>query len=80
MQSAEILGLKLVLNELVAFRRLSDGTKFRNNLIGPRMNQKTGQLSYVNERTEMILTYALCSFANIGSIGIQLGGLGRYIA
>ena len=24
----------------------------------------------------MISTYALCGFANIGSIGIQLGGLG----
>jgi CNT family concentrative nucleoside transporter len=30
----------------------------------------------VSERTKTILTYALCGFANVGSIGIQLGGLG----
>ena len=27
-------------------------------------------------RTVTILTYALCGFANFGSIGIQLGGIG----
>ena len=26
-------------------------------------------------RSEIIATYALCGFANLGSIGIQLGGL-----
>ncbi len=26
-------------------------------------------------RSEIIATYALCGFANIGSIGIQIGGL-----
>lgn len=30
----------------------------------------------VSNRTRIILTYALCGFANIGSIGIQIGGLG----
>ena len=29
-----------------------------------------------SERTVTILTYALCGFANFGSIGIQLGGIG----
>ncbi len=27
-------------------------------------------------RSELIATYALCGFANLGSIGIQLGGIG----
>lgn len=27
-------------------------------------------------RSEIIATYALCGFANLSSIGIQLGGLG----
>ena len=27
-------------------------------------------------RSEVISTYALCGFANLGSIGVQLGGLG----
>ena len=28
-----------------------------------------------NERTVMITTYALCGFANFGSMGIQIGGI-----
>ena len=27
-------------------------------------------------RTQIILTYALCGFSNIASIGIQIGGIG----
>ena len=34
------------------------------------------ELAPVSERTKTILTYALCGFANVGSIGIQIGGLG----
>ncbi|OOB76766.1 Na+ dependent nucleoside transporter domain-containing protein [Clostridium haemolyticum] len=30
----------------------------------------------LNPKTVMILTYALCGFANISSIGIQIGGIG----
>ena len=33
----------------------------------------SGQIS---ERTAIIASYALCGFANFGSIGIQLGGIG----
>ncbi len=33
-------------------------------------------LSFIKQlRSEIIATYALCGFANIGSIGIQIGGL-----
>jgi CNT family concentrative nucleoside transporter len=30
-------------------------------------------------RTRMILTYALCGFANFGSLGIMIGGLGAML-
>jgi concentrative nucleoside transporter, CNT family len=30
----------------------------------------------LSERTRMLLTYALCGFANFGSLGIMIGGLG----
>jgi len=33
-------------------------------------------LPHFQERAEVIATYALCGFANLGSIGIMLGGLG----
>ncbi|MGD8913915.1 MAG: nucleoside transporter C-terminal domain-containing protein [Candidatus Thiodiazotropha sp.] len=33
----------------------------------------------LSERSRLILTYALCGFANFGSLGIMLGGLGSII-
>jgi CNT family concentrative nucleoside transporter len=30
----------------------------------------------MTERTRMILTYALCGFANVGSVGITVSGMG----
>ena len=32
--------------------------------------------SGLSERTRLLLTYALCGFANLGSLGIMIGGLG----
>lgn len=55
-----LLGIKVSANEFVAYLRLTD-------LI------QTGQLS---PRSITIATYALCGFANFGSIGIQIGGIG----
>ncbi|MES9945836.1 MAG: nucleoside transporter C-terminal domain-containing protein [Candidatus Thiodiazotropha sp.] len=39
-------------------------------------NLPEGSLS---ERSRLILTYALCGFANFGSLGIMLGGLGSMV-
>jgi len=30
----------------------------------------------LSERSRVLLTYALCGFANFGSLGIMIGGLG----
>jgi CNT family concentrative nucleoside transporter len=56
---ADLLGTKLVANELVAFSRM-------NELY----------LGTLSKRGRVLATYALTSFANISSIGIQLGGIG----
>src|SRR5688572_3689345 len=34
------------------------------------------KMSELSERSRVLLTYALCGFANFGSLGIMLGGLG----
>jgi CNT family concentrative nucleoside transporter len=34
------------------------------------------QMSQLSERTRVLMTYALCGFANLGSLGIMIGGLG----
>lgn len=59
-KAGELLGLKTVANEFLAYEQLADWDKGRQ----------------VTPRTVMILSYAMCGFANLGSIGIQIGGIG----
>jgi concentrative nucleoside transporter, CNT family len=59
--AGSLLGEKTVLNEFVAYFSMA-------NL------EATGVLT--DDRTRVILTYALCGFSNIVSIGIQIGGIG----
>jgi CNT family concentrative nucleoside transporter len=53
-----LLGTRMVLNELVAF-----------SMLGP-------QRGMLDPRSFTIATFALCGFANLSSIGIQIGGIG----
>ncbi len=57
-----LFGTKLVLNEFVAYLRLSPAGENVQALLQPR--------------SVLIVTYALCGFANFSSIGIQIGGIG----
>ncbi|GAB4149239.1 MAG: nucleoside transporter C-terminal domain-containing protein [Planctomycetaceae bacterium] len=59
----ELIGTKIVANELIAYHDLANMTK--NQLI--------------STRSEIIATYALCGFANFGSIGIQIGGISAIV-
>ncbi|MDY7092908.1 MAG: nucleoside transporter C-terminal domain-containing protein [Acidobacteriota bacterium] len=58
-QVGNLLGIKLSLNEFVAFGTL--GTYIQEGTLG--------------DRGTIIATYALCGFANFSSIGIQIGGI-----
>ncbi|MYE06825.1 MAG: nucleoside:proton symporter, partial [Chloroflexi bacterium] len=60
--AGQLLGTKVVLNELVAYIDMS-------NLPG-------GALS---EKSALIMTYAICGFANFGSAGIMIGGLAAIV-
>jgi len=55
-----LLGIKTVLNEFLAYREL--GELIRQGAVG--------------HRTAVIASYALCGFANFGSLAILIGGLG----
>jgi CNT family concentrative nucleoside transporter len=59
--AGQLLGEKTVLNEFIAYLHLADLLKAGSDL------------SY---RSIVILTYALCGFANFSSIAIQIGGIG----
>ena len=55
-----LLGIKLVLNEHVAFVTMT----------------KTPEFADLSPRSKMLAVYALTGFANFASVGIQLGGIG----
>ena len=55
-----LMGEKLIFTELIAYSNLRD----------LRLEEA------ISDRTAIIASYALCGFANFGSIGIQLGGIG----
>ena len=75
LQAAELIGTKIFLNEFIAYIELSDMAKVRDSGTFPKVNSTTGELLWIDERTEAILTYALCGFANIGSLGTMVAGL-----
>ena len=56
-----LFGTKIVVNEFVAYSDMG-------------ILIEAGKI--LNEKTIIMLTYALCGFANFSSIGIQIGGLG----
>ena len=54
----ELLGVKTVLNEFIAYQQLADAR------------------GALEPRSIVIASYALCGFANFGSLAVLLGGLG----
>ncbi|KFV72836.1 Sodium/nucleoside cotransporter 2, partial [Dryobates pubescens] len=72
---AELLGIKIFLNEFVAYQHLAEYKK--NRLAGAAGGG--GRKQWISERAESITTFALCGFANLSSIGIMLGGLGSMV-
>ena len=59
MQAGALMGTKLVANEFVAYLQLKD-------LIAANA---------LSAKTLAIVSFALCGFANFGSVGIQIGGI-----
>jgi CNT family concentrative nucleoside transporter len=55
-----LLGEKMVLNEFVAF---------------VDMNQLKNAGAFFNQKSIIMSTYLLCGFANLGSIGMQIGAI-----
>jgi CNT family concentrative nucleoside transporter len=62
----ELIGLRMATNEFIAYEKLAEWLK----------PESAVQLS---SRSQIIATYALCGFANLGSIGVQIGGLSALV-
>ncbi len=58
-----LLGEKTMINEFVAYSHLAEMVK-------------PGSTEALQEKSEIIATYALCGFSNLSSIAIQIGGIG----
>ncbi|EDL93906.1 solute carrier family 28 (sodium-coupled nucleoside transporter), member 3, isoform CRA_b [Rattus norvegicus] len=69
---AKLIGYKTFFNEFVAYEHLSKFINLRK-AAGPKF--VNGVQQYMSIRSETIATYALCGFANFGSLGIVIGGL-----
>jgi CNT family concentrative nucleoside transporter len=72
MVAGKLLGEKTILNEFVAYAHMGDYLNGKPLMDGLPVQE-------LSERTKIILSYALCGFANIGSIGILVGGMGGLV-
>lgn len=59
--AGSLLGIKTVLNEFIAYNEMSQHLHADPNYLSPR--------------SCLLMTYALCGFANFASVGIQIGGI-----
>ena len=86
---ATLLGIKTVLNEFIGYSNLGEFIRVRHlfEAMGGEGNLLFTNFPYIadtiqpaiqvfTERNILLATYALCSFANLSSIAIQLGGIG----
>lgn len=66
--AGSLIGQKLVVNEFVAYMDFSQ-------YLNPAVVAEKG-LHGLTEHTKVIISFALCGFANLGSVAILLGGIG----
>lgn len=59
-----LLGVKVSINEFVAYQALV-----------AELPGAGGAVEFEHERSAKMAAYALCGFANLGSVGIQIGGI-----
>ncbi len=58
---AQLFGEKIILNEMIAYKS---------------MKELIDVSGFAYQKSVVIATYLLCGFANFGSVGIQIGGIG----
>ncbi|WP_110457413.1 NupC/NupG family nucleoside CNT transporter [Shewanella algidipiscicola] len=71
MLAGSFIGQKIVINEFFAYINLAP------YLTGDTLVAATGQP--MSERTQVILSFALCGFANFGTIAIAIAGIGSLV-
>jgi CNT family concentrative nucleoside transporter len=69
-----LLGKKIALNEFIAYADMK--VLLDNAAAIASGSAAAGSLPVLSDRAVVLATYALCGFANISSIAIQIGGIG----
>ena len=69
-----LLGKKIALNEFIAYADMK--VLLDNAATIASGGAAAGSLPVLSDRAVVLATYALCGFANISSIAIQIGGIG----
>jgi CNT family concentrative nucleoside transporter len=71
---ATMLGKKLTINEFVAFSDLTHTMVPNSSGILVK-----GYQSLISDKSLMIVSFAICGFANFSSVGMQIGGIGALV-
>lgn len=71
---ATMLGKKLTINEFVAFSDLTQ--TMVPNSAGVLVK---GYQSVISDKALLIVSFAICGFANFSSVGMQIGGIGALV-
>ena len=71
---ATMLGKKLTINEFVAFSDLTQ--TMVPNSAGVLVK---GYQSIISDKSLLIVSFAICGFANFSSVGMQIGGIGALV-
>lgn len=83
--AGQLLGIKVIINELVAYQKMGEMINIRNDHISNRTLTdlycglspvKASQPFLMQEKSIVIMTYALCGFGNIGTITLQIATIG----
>lgn len=62
--AATLLGQKLTINEFIAFKNLTD-------------KSISSHVPILTQKGLLVITIAICGFANFSSVGMQIGGIGE---
>ena len=71
--ASKLVGQKTFFNEFIAFISLRDQIKLRED--GGCRCDVNDNIQWLGERSESLVTYALCGFSNFASIGIMIGAM-----
>ena len=69
--AANLIGQKTFFTEFIAYQSLVEMSA--NRLEGLPRCDGHGNIKWISEKTEVVMTYALCGFSNLPATGIMLG-------